>query len=204
MTFFHKVLNSFRHPLHEEWIESFNHLQRGPEFPMNLALRSLEEIEENASEDERELQRCLLEDIIFNSISSYFFEDLIKSVGENADVAQELLEQFSERTEEMDEEIVRETIYHRTFIENERYCEGCPYCEKHKEFTHYSKAWINEDTDFFVHEYLKTKTLHFALEQILFDVLPHQKERLRSISSKNIDAFKHHVRNFVDQKLAKI
>ncbi len=204
MTLFNKVLNPFQAPLVEEWVQCFNDLEGTPEFPMSLALRALEELEESAEGDEDELRRCLLEDIIFNSISAYFYEDLIQTIGENPDVASELLEKFSERTEQMDEEVARETADHCAYIEHENHCDGCPSCDKHKEFAPLIAPWVRNDTDHFIRDYLKIKTLHFALEQVIFDVLPNQKERLSSVSIKDIEVFKHHARGFVERKLSTI
>ena len=199
-----KVLNQFKAPLVEDWVLSFNELEKTPEFPMSLALRALEEVEEAAQGDEGELRRCLLEDVIFNTISSYFYEDLIKTIGENPDVSNELLENFSERTEEMDEEVARETSTHSAFIENENHCGGCDYCDRHKEFAHLIATWVREDTDNLISEYLKAKTLHFAFEQIVFDVLPTQAERLETVSAKDVELFKHHIRSFIDRKLSTV
>lgn len=204
MTLLGKVLNPFKAPLVEEWVARFNELEGTPEFPMSLALRALEEVEEAAEGDEAELRRCLLEDIIFNSISAYFYEDLIGTIAENPDVSTELLEKFSERTEEMDEEVARETADHCTFIENENNCEGCNSCDRHKEFAHLIAPWVREDTDNFIRDYLKAKTLHFAMEQIVFDVLPTQKEHLQNVSSKDVEIYKHHIRTFVERKLSTV
>lgn len=204
MTLFNKILNPFQDPLVEEWIQRFNSLEGTSEFPMSLALRSLEELEESTQGDEDELCRCLLEDVIFNSISSYFYEDLINTISENPDVSTELLEKFSERTEEMDEEVARETADHCDYIEQENHCDGCPSCDRHKEFAHLVSPWILKDIDLLIREYLKIKTIHFALEQIIFDILPTQKERLNNVSIKDIEIFKHHTRRFVEHKLSSI
>jgi len=137
----------------ENFMEYFHSLEGTEDFPLNLSVASLNELEDSA-ENEEELIFYLLEDIIFTSLYATFYEELFLALRDNGPVAISLIEEFSHTSEERDQKIALQTEDHLNFVQRGGICEGCQSCENHNDVFDLVEPWENRNFDFFVALYL--------------------------------------------------
>lgn len=180
--------------------EYFHSKENTPDFPFDLAIVSLNQLKENSASSD-EMAMCLLEDIIFASLYSTFYEHLIMALKENQQVAVQLIEKFASSEEEREQIISRQTEDHMRFVENMGQCSGCNSCQNHKDVVGIIPYWKKGDLNFFINLYVGMQTIHFGLEQIIFDLIPNNLELVKDISLDDILAFRKYIFNYSEKRI---
>ena len=173
------------HPL----IQSFLEQKNQEDFPFSLALSSLEKLESSCSGQD-ELDICLLEDIVFSSIYATFYEAIFAAIKDNPKIAANLVEQFEKSTPEREQLIARQGQHHIDYILNSGKCKGCPSCQHHRDVLELLPQWQNKNRDFFITLYLGMQTIQFAMEHLLYEVVPYDNSIIPLLGQKDILHFR--------------
>ena len=204
MSFISKIKDNFRFSKNSEvqnpLFPFFINLESDPQFPFLLALGSLEELE-LAAKTKREFMDNLLEDIIFTSLYATFYEQLFVTLKNNASHALELIDGFSAGALQREKMIAKLTHFHFEFIKNQGNCPGCEACENHADVAELITPYKKLDLDFFIQLYLGMQTIQYSMEQLLYDVIPHQMELLDFLDEQTILEFRQQIINYTEAKL---
>ena len=165
------------------------------------ALSTLNELRSNATSLD-EFQEILLEDIIFISLNATYYEHLFISLRENQEFLIPLIDQFSKDSEVRDNEIAQQAQDHLNYILNGGTCVGCKSCDFHKDVDELVEKWEEENLDFFITLYLGMQTIQFALDQLLYDLLPEEQHLAQRLTMDSILEFRQFVYKYVETKLA--
>lgn len=192
--------NNKKHHDSNPFIPFFTRLEGDTNFPFLLAIRALEELETTVESDQQ-LIEYLLEDIMFASIYATFYEHLFVCIQENQHLAVELIDKFSEGGQEREMLIASQTHHHLQYIMNRGNCEGCEACDNHGDVEELIEPWEAGDIQFFIKLYLGMQSIQFAMEQLLYDILPHRADLYDDLTTDNILEFRQFVVDFSDKKL---
>jgi len=140
------------------------------DFPFTLAKQTLINLK-NTTTDRNELMIFVLEDIIYSSLYSTYYEQILVTVRENPDVAQKLITVFDENTEERERIISDQTENHIKFIQNNGFCKGCSDCANHSDLEELRQNWDNNNFNFLVNMYLGMQNIQNSMEQLLYEFL---------------------------------
>jgi hypothetical protein len=187
---------------HDEnpFVPFFQRLEGDTNFPFLLAIKALEELEKTVESDQQ-LIEYLLEDIMFASIYATFYEHLFVCIQENQHLALELIDKFSEGGQEREQLIASQTHHHLQYIMNRGNCEGCEACDNHADVEELIEPWEQGDIQFFIKLYLGMQSIQFALEQLLYDILPHRSDIYDELTQENILEYRQFVVDYSDKKL---
>ncbi len=185
------------------FIPFFTRLEGDTNFPFLLAIRTLEELEKTV-ENDHQLIEYLLEDIMFASIYATFYEHLFVCIQENQHLAVELIDKFSEGGSEREILIASQTHHHLQYIMNRGQCSGCEACDNHADVEELIEPYEAGDVQFFVKLYLGMQSIQFAMEQLLYDILPHRADLYDYLITDNILDFRQFVVDYSDKKLEEI
>ncbi len=173
-------------------IQVFLDQRDSPDFAFGMALNFIDQIFEEAPNDE-ELLFSLMENCVFTSISVTYFEHLFQAIYQNPSYLLDLINKFSDDANTREENVNKEGQAHVNFILNGGHCEGCPSCDHHADVALLVKKWEDFDLDFYVEMFLGMQTILFAMENLLYDVLPCNAHLAGCLSSENIM----HLRKFI-------
>ena len=179
-------------------IQTFLKQEHSEDFPFRLALHSLEQLE-NSYTDEEELNLCLLEDIVASSIYATFYEAIFTAIKNNPQFASELVEQFEKSTDEREQIIAQQTEHHINYIANGGHCPGCPSCENHTDVDELIPHWKSANKDFFLTLYLGMQTIRYAMEHVLYDLIPFDKNLPHHLRQQDIRHFRQFLYNYVEK-----
>ncbi len=164
------------------------------------ALDTLADLRKSAATLE-EFQELLLEDIIFTSLNATYYEHLFISLKEHPEYLIEQIDQFSKDTDSRDSEIALQGQDHFNYILNGGTCTGCASCAHHRDVDELVTYWQNGDLDFFITLYVGMQTIQYALDQILYDLLPAEPALVNAISMAAILEFRQFVYKYSEDKL---
>ena len=142
-----------------------------------------------------------MEDIIFSSIYSTFYEHLFITIHENDHLTLELIDKFSENGKEREYLIASQTQLHFNYILNGGQCDGCDACENHDDVRELLDYYREGDLSFFVNLYIGMQTISFALEQLLYDILPSRPDLTPNLTAENILEYRKFMVDYSDNKL---
>ena len=182
-----------KHPL----IQSFLAQKDNEDFPFKLALSALEKLESSDSEEE-ELNLYMLEDIVFSSIYATFYEAIFAAIKKNPLLAAKLVEQFEKSSEEREQLIAQQSEHHVNFILNSGHCQGCPSCPHHRDVNELIPHWKRGNRDFFLTLYLGMQTIQFAMEHLLYEVVPYHRDILPMLGPRDILRFRQFLYRYVE------
>ncbi|CBW26198.1 hypothetical protein BMS_1328 [Halobacteriovorax marinus SJ] len=177
----------------------FHDLEGSPDFPYTLALKAYDNLKESAQGQE-ELFYFLMEDCIFTSLYATFYEQLLIAVKENNDVAIPLIDRFADDSEERERMIAEQTQYHLSFIENKGLCPGCPCCENHQDVAELITYWQKGDIDFFTNLYIGMQTIQFAMEHLIYDVIPSTNNVIGLLNHESILEFRQYIFDYSEER----
>jgi hypothetical protein len=158
-------------------------------FPLTLALTSLESIGSGAKNEEDYLL-CLLEDSVFSSLYVTFYEKIFSAIKENPSKKNALIEAFAADINEREKVIGIQSQNHINFVENNAFCKGCASCDNHPDVSELVSFWINKDVTFFESLYVGMQTIQFSMEQLLYEAVPRNEELLDELSPETILKFR--------------
>lgn len=164
------------------------------------ALDTLGELKSSAS-DLAEFQEILLEDIIFTSLNATYYEHLFVSLRENPQYLIGLIDRFSEDAETRDNEIALQGHDHFNYIVNGGTCTGCKSCDHHSDVEDLIAKWEEGNLDFFITLYIGMQTIQYALDQVLYDLLPSSKELITEVSIESILEFRQFIYKYSEKRL---
>ena len=185
------------------FIPYFLKLENDPQFPFALAIKALEDLEQTAK-SESELLEYMMEDIIFTSISATFYEHLFVTINENSHLTLELIDKFSETGQEREALIAQQTQHHFSYILNRGQCSGCEACDNHADVEDLIDYYESGNISFFVNLYLGMQTITFALEQLLYDIIPVRPDLTEKLTSESILEFRQYIVEYADKKVQNI
>jgi hypothetical protein len=177
----------------------FHDLEGGPDFPYTLALSSYDKLKETATSEE-ELFYFLMEDCIFTSLYATFYEELLIAVKQNPDLAIPLINRFADDSPERERVIAEQTQHHLSFIENKGLCPGCPCCDNHQDVAELIAYWQKGDIDFFTNLYIGMQTIQFAMEHLIYDVIPSTPTSKELLDHKSILEFRQYIFDFSEEQ----
>ena len=182
-----------QHPLNRSFLNS----EKKEDFPFRMALSSLEKLE-SSSADQEELTLYMLEDIVFSSIHATFYETVFATIKNNPDLAEGIVEQFEESASERDRVIAEQSEHHISFILNNGYCRGCPSCQHHSDVKELIPHWQNKNQNFFLTLYLGMQTIQSAMEQLLYETIPFDRNILPFLGQQDILQFRRFLYRYVE------
>ena len=124
--------------------EIFMGLKDQPEFPYDLALESLENLEGTAESDQ-DIMDFFLEDIIFASLYATFYEQILMTIRDNPKFTRGLIDEFANDQESREQIIAVQTEAHANFVKNNGTCQGCAFCENHADVSELISYWNKKD-----------------------------------------------------------
>jgi hypothetical protein len=164
------------------------------------AIDTLGELRKTASSIE-EFQEIILEDVIFTSLSATYYEHLFNSLRENPEYLIELIDRFSEDTDSRDNEIAQQGNDHFNYILSGGICPGCKSCAHHHDVDELLAYWQKGDLDFFITLYIGMQTIQYALDQVLYDLLPNDRSLVVYLTSESILEFRQFVYKYSENKI---
>jgi len=181
----------------------FYDLENIEESPFRMAMASYEALRTEAKSAE-ELFYYLIEDAMFTSLYATFYEQLLITSGQNPEHAIALIEKFSDDGEERERLIATQAQNHFSFIENFGMCDGCSCCENHTDVAELIAPFQKGDIDFFAELYIGMQTIQFAMEYLIFEVVPNQPEILHSFSQKNIMEWRQQIYSYAQLRASEV
>lgn len=187
-------------PLHSILRDYFLSMEKEEEFPLNLAFKTLEQIESTAKSPE-EMAYYFLEDIIFSSLYATYVETLLIALRDHPPIALELIDKFNERIEEREREIAGQTQNHVNYIQNFGQCPGCVNCEHHKDVDELVEYWESGDLEFFKTLFIGMQTIQFTFDYIMNDLVPRETQILAEFNEEEILKFRQFVITYTENQL---
>ena len=184
------------HPL----IQTFLKQENSEDFPFPMALDALEKLERSCT-DEEELSLCLLEDIVASSIYATFYEAIFAAIKNNPHLASQLVDKFEKSAEEREQIIAEQSQHHINYILNGGYCPGCPSCENHADVDELIPHWKSNNRDFFLTLYLGMQTIRYAMEHVLYDLIPFDKTLPAHLGQQEIRHFRQFLYSYVEKRI---
>jgi hypothetical protein len=178
----------------------FMEREESPDAAYVAALSTLNELRAGATSLE-EFQEILLEDVIFISLNATYYEHLFISLRENREYLIKLIDQFSKDSETRDNEIALQAQDHLNYVLNGGVCTGCKSCDFHHDVEELVNKWKEGDLDFFITLYLGMQTIQFALDQLLYDLLPEEQHLVNKLTVESVLEFRQFVYKYVENKL---
>lgn len=169
-----------------------------PDFPFYLAKETLKRLEDTAETDEA-FFLYMLEDSVFSSIYATFYEHLIHSLKSNPQLAVELIDNWERGSAEREQIIGEQTQYHINYIVNGGVCPGCPCCENHGDVSELVGYYQNQDILFIENLYLGMQTIQFAMEQMIYDLIPENPEILNDIQLEDVLKFRQFIFDYSEK-----
>jgi hypothetical protein len=153
--------------------------------PYYLAVNSFENLKETSSTQD-EFFLFMIEDILSSSLYATFYEELIKTIHENKKLSHALIEAFSNDEEKREQVIAEQSQYHLNFLLNDGHCDGCPVCNNHQDVEEIIPHLKAANLSFFQNLYLGMQTIQFAMEELIFDMIPQNQDWTNSLDQKCI------------------
>ena len=167
--------------------------------PYNLAINSFENLKENsASQDEFFL--FMIEDILSSSLYATFYEELIKTVYENKKLTAALIEAFANDEEKREQVIAEQSQYHLNFLLNDGHCDGCPVCNNHQDVEEIIPHLKAGNLPFFQNLYLGMQTIQFAMEELIFDMIPQNNDWSKNLNQQCIIEVRKEIFEYVEKR----
>lgn len=183
-------------------VNFFNELEKNNSC-YDLALSSLFAIKDQCTTED-EFLSFLLEDSLFTSLYATFYEHLLVGVHNNQDVGLELIRMFKEQTQTREQILASQSQDHFNFITNGGKCPGCASCENHADVAELVEPFANSDLNFFVELYLGMLTIQFAMEALIYDLIPQDINIAKTLDAKNILAWRQYIYEYAQAKTAKL
>lgn len=171
-----------------------------PDFPLTLAKDSFKELDKSAK-NEQELFEFVLEDIINISIYATFYEEIFRALHDHPHLATNLVQKFAEDEKEREVMIAGQSQNHFNFILNGGMCNGCNSCDHHGDIADLLEHWNKGDIDYLLNLYIGMQTIQFAMEHILFDIIPVTQEVCLLVSHDNIQDFRKYVFEYSEDRI---
>ncbi|MCB9063081.1 MAG: hypothetical protein H6622_16275 [Halobacteriovoraceae bacterium] len=197
---FKRVKETLLNRHYSPFIQIFNSLEDSDEFPFRLAINSLEHLENETRNDQELLMSCL-EDSIFASLTSTFYEEAFMALKRNKDKAIPLIDKFADTTDEREKLIAKQCQEHLNFVINGGVCGGCSSCENHNDVEELVLPYLEQDLDFFVNLFIGMHTIQYTLEYFLYDVFPESIELIDLMNQENIIEFRKYLYNYAEESL---
>jgi len=163
-------LNSSKNNLLIKLKERFEFYCNGDNSPFQKAVANYSELEENTKSKD-ELISCLLEDIIYTSISMTFYEKLLLVISANKALGSALVAEFTKQANKREDITTIQTFQHVNYIEQNGHCDGCKCCDNHHEVSELINYWKNQDFDFFIKMYIGMRTIKITFEEFIYQDL---------------------------------
>jgi hypothetical protein len=183
---------------------SFHRFEGSPKFPFTMAINSYEEMGQTAA-NSLELQEFLLDDIVFTSVYATFYEQLLLSVHENPDIADQLIRSFQADQETRDQLVGSIAHAHSEYIYNGGKCAGCQHCQDHSDVDELIERWRDKDFEFFTTLYMGMQTIQFSMEQLIYeDVLTAPALMTPHLSVPEVLEYRQYIYSYVEEMMSKI
>jgi hypothetical protein len=199
MSLFDKITkrNHFNLPkaAHAVFKDYFLSLEGTTDFPLELAYKNLNHLEQQSSSNS-EQAGFLVEDIIFSSLIATLYENLLLDIKENPHLTTPLIEKFKARN--LERELSYQVENHTQFILNGGFCSGCPSCNNHQDVLALNTYWENGDLLFFKVLFLGMTTIHISFEYILADLIPFNYELISGLTQEEILKFRQYIISYVE------
>lgn len=176
-------------------LKYFYSLEGTEHFPLSLALNSLEAVNSHAANEDDYLL-CLLEDTVFSSLYVTFYEQIFSTIRDNPEMTIPLIETFADDREEREKVISIQTQNHVNFIEKNGNCPGCSSCDNHGDVAELAQYWVRRDTAFFENLYVGMQTIQFAMEHLLYEVIPQNTDLTETLSPSTILKYRQDIFNY--------
>ena len=175
-------------------LKYFYTMEGNDNFPLTLALKSLDAISKNAT-DEDDYLVCLLEDSVFSSLYVTFYEQIFSTVRDNPEMTIPLIETFADDRDEREKVISIQTQNHINYIEKSGHCNGCTSCDNHQDVGELIQYWVTRDVAFFENLYVGMQNIQFAMEHLLYEVIPQNTELTEDLSPATILKYRQEIFN---------
>lgn len=168
--------------------------------PFRMAVLSYQTLE-NQSENMDAHMQFMLEDIIFSSLYATFYEEVFQACHDNAEVAVSLINRFQEDQESRDQIIAVQTQNHLNYVLNGGTCSGCAECENHGDVRELIGYWENREFRFFAALYLGMTTIQYAMEYLLYDIIPLDSHYTTLTAREKILRLRQDIIQYVEDKI---
>lgn len=175
-------------------LKYFHASEGSDDFPLTLALTSLDSVNQNAANPEDYLL-CLLEDCIFTSLYVTFYEEILSAIRDNPKLINSLVKRFAADRDERENVISAQTNKHLSFIDKGS-CEGCSACDNHTDVAELRSFWIKKDIAFFENLYVGMQTIQYSMEHLLYEVIQNNTDILGDLSPSNILRYRQEIFNY--------
>lgn len=169
--------------------------------PYRMALHTFNQLQETAASQE-EVYLYMVEDIIYSSLYATFYEQLLFTLKNNKNVANDLIATFEKDHEERERLIAEQTEYHLAYILNQGQCNGCPACDNHNDVDELIELFHGGDFAFFKSLYIGMQTIQFTMEELIYDLAGDNHEWFHQFTPENVLEFRQEIIEFVENKKA--
>lgn len=181
----------------KDYIESFENREESPYQQAVRGLKSLKELSKNPDEE----LLFLTQDIINTALSTTIIEELLNTIRAHQDVALQLIEKFSDSSDERDLQINSHTMNHLNYIRSNGECSGCTSCEGHDDIAPLISPWMRKNNDFFKRLYLEVQTIYCALERVLYEYIPKNPEIISEINTTTLNELREYLATNIHKKI---
>ena len=181
----------------------FYELETSHDSPYSMAMTAYEAIKSQAKSGE-ELFYFLIEDAMFTSLYATFYEQLLTTASSHPEHALALIEKFASEADQRERVIATQSQNHFNFIENYGMCEGCQSCDNHADVAELIAPFQKGDIDFFTELFIGMQTIQFAMEALIFDILPDHPEFLEQIDQNSIINWRQTIYSYAQLKASEI
>ena len=178
--------------------ELFLSLEKRPEFPFTMALKSLEELLDS-TESEQETLFYLLEDIIFASLYATFYEQAFMAIRKNPKLTRSIIQEFSNNQQSREQSIAIQTESHANFVQEGGHCPGCPFCQHHGDVAELIDYWDRNDYYFLSSFFVGMKTIQYSMEQLLYDTVAMRADIRAALTEENILIYRKKIIDHTDK-----
>jgi hypothetical protein len=183
-------------PLYQHFLS----LEDTPDFAFDLALSEYEVLEREHSAKSDFFETLTL-DIIHCSIAATFYQELLKNLAQDPDNYIGLIEEFAQDAENREQVISPLSELHLQYVQNRGECLGCEACADHADLDDLVAPYHRVDIPFFINLFIVSKTIQFAVEQIIYDLLPENPELIYDITTERVERLRQSIAQFVEKRL---
>jgi|GEM_PF-1333762 len=183
-------------PLYQHFLS----LEDTPDFALDLALTEYETLEKEHSA-KTDFFETLTLDIIHCSLCATFYQELLKNLSQDSDNYIGLIEEFAQDSENREQIIAPLAELHLQYVQNRNECLGCEACADHADLDDLVAPYHRGDIPFFINLFIVSKTIQFAAEQIIYDLLPENPELIYDLTGERIERLRQSIAQFVEKRL---
>lgn len=181
----------------------FNELENSESSCFELAMNSFFAIKDQC-ESEEDFLTFLLEDSLYTSLYATFYEHLLVGVHNNQDVAIDLIRLFKDQTDSREQILANQSHDHFNYITNGGKCPGCASCDNHQDVNELIAPFAQGDLNFFAELYVGMLTIQFAMESLIYDLIPNNIEVSKILTQQNILQWRQYIYEYAKEKMSQL